>query len=106
MRAQSYGSSVVQVVALVGAHVRQGKSERPRRREFGTVAGLDGAVRLRSNVTVNDGHFEDGSLKCSVDLKKPFPMTVTYTLTLDGDVVTGTAKAGPFPASKVTGERA
>jgi hypothetical protein len=33
-------------------------------------------------------------------------MTVRYTLTIDGDDVTGTAKAGPFPASPVTGNRA
>lgn len=72
--------------------------------EGSTVTGT--ATTSAETVTVNEGHFENGSLKCSVDLKKPFPMTVTYTLNLDGDDVTGKAKAGPFPASPVTGNRA
>jgi hypothetical protein len=82
------------------------------RQEVSLVLTSDGAAvtgtatTSAETVTVNDGHFEDGVLKCSVDLKKPFPMTVVYVLTLDGDDVTGTAKAGPFPASKVIGARA
>ncbi|MBL5972250.1 MAG: hypothetical protein D3X82_00350 [Candidatus Leucobacter sulfamidivorax] len=57
-------------------------------------------------VDVDNGELNGDVLSCSVDLRKPFPMTVTYTLAFDGDAITGKAKAGPFPASKVTGNRA
>ena len=56
-------------------------------------------------VPVNNGTLDGDVLTCSVDLRKPFPMTVTYTLTYDGDAITGKAKAGPFPASDVTGNK-
>lgn len=63
------------------------------------------ATTSAETVPVKDGSYAAGALGLAVDLRKPFPMTVTYALTLDEDTVTGTAKAGPFPASKVTGSR-
>lgn len=56
-------------------------------------------------VDVDNGLLDGDVLTCSVNLRKPFPMTVKYTLTYEGDVITGKAKAGPFPASNVTGNR-
>jgi hypothetical protein len=82
------------------------------RQEVALVLASDGpsvtgtATTSAETVSVNGGRYEGGVLDCSVDLKKPFPMTVVYALTIDADDVTGTAKAGPFPASKVTGGRA
>lgn len=75
------------------------------------IAGENAAVTgtattSAEKVPLDGGRFDGTVLNCSVDLKKPFPMTVVYTLTFAGDDITGTAKAGPFPASKVTGGRA
>ncbi|QDZ13601.1 hypothetical protein [Humibacter ginsenosidimutans] len=71
--------------------------------EGSTVTGK--AQTSAELVDVNNGKFDGGVLTCSVDLRKPFPMTVTYTLTYEGDAITGKAKAGPFPASNVTGNK-
>jgi hypothetical protein len=74
-----------------------------------TTSGSTATGTAQTNaelVDLHEGAIDGDDLVCSVDLKKPFPMKVTYTLTFEGDEVTGTAKAGPFPASKVIGSRA
>ncbi|MGP3534123.1 hypothetical protein ACTU3I_04955 [Microbacterium sp. RD1] len=58
------------------------------------------------SVVIADGTIRGATLTCAVDLTKPLPLKVIYTLEIDGDVISGTAKAGRFPMSKVTGWRA
>jgi hypothetical protein len=36
---------------------------------------------------------------------KPLRLNLAFAVTLDGDTLTGTSKAGRLPASKVTGRR-
>lgn len=36
---------------------------------------------------------------------KPLRLNLTFAVTVDGDTLTGTSKAGRLPASKVTGRR-
>lgn len=38
-------------------------------------------------------------------ISKPFPMTVTFDVLVDGDTLSGKAKPGLFPASDVVGHR-
>ncbi|XPP26754.1 MAG: hypothetical protein ACNYNX_00840 [Leucobacter sp.] len=57
-------------------------------------------------IDLHEGTWDGQVLVCKVDLKKPLPLTVTYKLEISDDQISGTAKAGPFPASKVTGSRA
>jgi len=52
------------------------------------------------------GSIKGNQLGWKFDVKKPFPATVTVALILDGDALTGTAKAGFFPPARVSGTRA
>jgi hypothetical protein len=45
-------------------------------------------------------------LRWTQDVAKPFPLNVKFDVTLSGDAMSGTAKAGVFPASKLSGHRA
>jgi hypothetical protein len=40
------------------------------------------------------------------NITRPIKVTATMELTFNGDLATGTAKAGMFPAAKVVGQRA
>jgi hypothetical protein len=61
---------------------------------------LDGEQPLIDPV-LNGNHL---SWKSSIT--KPIKVTAKMDLTFDGDRVTGTARAGMFPAAKITGQRA
>lgn len=73
--------------------------------EGATVSG-SADTSAETGVPVKNGTADGDSFSFSLDLKKPFPMTVVYRLAIEGDAITGTAKAGPFPAAKTTGSRA
>jgi hypothetical protein len=51
------------------------------------------------------GSIKGNQLSWKFDVKKPFPTTVTVALILDGNAMTGTAKAGIFPPARVSGTR-
>jgi hypothetical protein len=52
------------------------------------------------------GAVADGNrLTWTQDVKTPMKLTLKFDVTVDGDTMTGTSKAGPFPASKVSGVR-
>lgn len=55
---------------------------------------------------IKEGSIKGDQLSWKWDAKKPFPMTVTFALQLEGDVLKGTGKAGMFPAAPVNGTRA
>jgi hypothetical protein len=50
---------------------------------------------------VNSAH-----LTWNQDVTRPMRLNVKFDVTLAGEAMTGTAKAGMFPAAKVSGERA
>lgn len=55
---------------------------------------------------IKEGSIKGNQLVWKFDAKKPFPMTLTFTLQLEGDTLTGTGKAGMFPPAPVNGTRA
>jgi hypothetical protein len=65
------------------------------------VASADGESMPLDNVAV-DGQ----RVTFKQAITKPMKLTVNFDLTVDGDTIGGKAKAGMFPASKVTGSRA
>ena len=65
----------------------------------GTMAGAAGAQDISGKV--------DGSqLSWAAKITSPFPMTLEFTVTVDGDNMTGSVKAGSFGSSPLTGVRA
>lgn len=65
----------------------------------GTATQGDETIRFRSPVLQN------GKLAWSLPITKPMRLNLKFEVTADGDVMTGTAKAGMLPASKLTGTR-
>jgi hypothetical protein len=55
---------------------------------------------------IKEGSIKGNQLGWKLDVKKPFPTTVTFAVQIDGDTMTGTGKAGVFPAAPVRGSRA
>ena len=69
----------------------------------GTVSGVatqgDEAVPLIDPIIVGD------RIQWSQRITKPMKMTIRFSLTLDGDELSGWAKPGILPKSAVTGSR-
>jgi hypothetical protein len=57
-------------------------------------------------MAIKEGSIKGNHLGWKFDLKKPIALTVTFTLKLDGDAMTGTGKAGMFPPAPVSATRA
>jgi hypothetical protein len=57
-------------------------------------------------VEIRDGTVEGNTASWLADVTKPFPMTLTFKVTADGDSLSGTAQAGAFPPGALTGSRA
>ncbi|WP_460773331.1 hypothetical protein [Microbacterium sp. GXF7504] len=55
---------------------------------------------------IADGVVDGDDLTFTAAVQGPFPLTLAFTLTVDGDRLAGTSKAGQFPPSTVSGERA
>jgi hypothetical protein len=49
---------------------------------------------------------QGNKLKWKSQTTKPMKLTAKMEVTFDGDSATGSAKAGMFPAAKITGQRA
>ncbi len=49
---------------------------------------------------------EGDRLRWTQNVSRPFPLTVKFDVVISGDVMTGAAKAGLFPETKLTGQRA
>ena len=64
------------------------------------------ATNDNEHVGLKDGELVGDTATFIVNLKKPLPLAIAYTLRFDGDAVAGTAKAGFFPVSAVVGTRA
>jgi len=52
------------------------------------------------------GKVDGATLTWSASITSPFPMTLEFTVTVDGDAMTGSVKAGAFGSSPLTGVRA
>jgi hypothetical protein len=55
---------------------------------------------------IYDGSVNGDTATWKVDITRPMPLTVTFAATVEGDTISGTAKAGIFPKSTFTGSRA
>jgi hypothetical protein len=65
----------------------------------GEMAGRMGSQAISGKV--------DGSnLSWSAQITTPFPMTLEFTVAVDGDKMSGSVKAGAFGSSPLTGVRA
>lgn len=74
------------------------------------ITSANGAIRgtaTQGDETVNfDDPVADGKqLTWSQSVTKPLRLRLKFEVTVEGNQMTGTAKAGMFPASTLTGER-
>jgi hypothetical protein len=70
----------------------------------GAISGT--ASSDKETVDFLDATAEGNRLTWSQDVTTPMRLTLKFDVTVEEDTMTGTAKAGPFPASKVNGTRA
>jgi hypothetical protein len=63
------------------------------------------ATNNAGSYSVDGGEADADSATFSVAVASPFPVALAFALTFDGDAVSGTSKAGPFPPSVVSGVR-
>ena len=69
-----------------------------------TVTGT--ASQGGQTTTVDQGRVDGDDLTWQVSVTRPFPMTLTFTVTVNGDEMSGNVQAGSFPAAPLTGTRA
>ena len=61
---------------------------------------------LEGETPMVDPVLNGNKLTWKSNITRPIKVTATMEITSNGDLVTGTAKAGMFPAAKVVGQRA
>ena len=61
---------------------------------------------LEGETPMVDPVLNGNKLTWKSNITRPIKVTATMELTFNGDLATGTAKAGMFPAAKVIGQRA
>ncbi|MEU3282566.1 hypothetical protein [Streptomyces antibioticus] len=74
-----------------------------RRQNDGTLTGI--AHGTGEEVPVSDITIVGGRLTWKQAITKPIRPYLAFDMTVDGDTLKGTSKAGRLPASMVTGER-
>lgn len=72
-------------------------------RQAGVLTGA--AHGAGENVTLSDITLDGDRLTWKQTITKPLRLNLAFAVTIDGDTLTGTSKAGRLPASKVTGRR-
>jgi hypothetical protein len=55
---------------------------------------------------IYDASVDGDSASWKIDITRPLALTVTFTATIDGDAISGTARAGAFGSSQFSGTRA
>ncbi|MEF3305041.1 DJ-1/PfpI family protein [Paenibacillus sp. GYB003] len=75
-----------------------------------TISTTNGVIRgeFRQGdevVDLIDPRIRDGRMSWSLAVRKPMRLNLTFTVSVYGDTLTGTAKAGMLPSSKVAGVR-
>jgi 2-polyprenyl-6-methoxyphenol hydroxylase-like FAD-dependent oxidoreductase len=63
------------------------------------------ATDERGSTAIREGRTDGEVVTFLLDVRRPFKMTLTFSLTVSGDTITGTSKPGRFPASPVQGVR-
>ena len=69
----------------------------------GRVEGT--ATQGQDVVPFIDPVVEGDRLKWTQNVTKPLRLTLKFDVSVTGDTMSGTAKAGPLPTSRLTGER-
>lgn len=72
-------------------------------RQGGVLTGA--AQGAGENVPLGDITLDSDRLTWKQAITKPLRLNLAFAVTVDGDTLTGTSKAGRLPASKVTGRR-
>ena len=70
----------------------------------GVVEGV--AKGKEESVPLIDPVLDGNRLIWKQSITRPMRLNLTFDVTIDGDTLTGTSKAGMLPTSKVTGRRA
>ncbi|HEY1880666.1 MAG TPA: hypothetical protein VGG68_12105 [Caulobacteraceae bacterium] len=65
-----------------------------------------GVMKGRMGEQPINGSVSGDSASWSAQITQPFPMTLEFSVTVSGDAMTGSVKAGAFGSSPLTGERA
>ncbi len=65
----------------------------------GTMATPQGAIDIK------DGAVDGDSVSFKADLTQPMPITLEFSLTVDGDSISGDVKLGSFGNAALTGTR-
>ncbi|MFF5229868.1 hypothetical protein [Dactylosporangium sp. NPDC000521] len=73
------------------------------RRDGETLTGV--AAGEGEEVPLTDVTLDGDRLTWKQAVTKPLRLNLVFGVTIDGDTLSGTAKAGRLPASKVTGRR-
>src|SRR5665213_2100003 len=71
-----------------------------------SVDSFTGKMEGRMGAQDISGKVDGNTLTWSAAITTPFPMTLEFTVTVDGDAMTGSVKAGSFGSSPLTGVRA
>ncbi|MEO8811706.1 MAG: hypothetical protein ABI376_02185 [Caulobacteraceae bacterium] len=69
-------------------------------------ATFTGKMEGRMGTQDISGKVEGDTLTWSAAITTPFPMTLEFTVAVNGDAMTGSVKAGSFGSSPLTGVRA
>lgn len=56
-------------------------------------------------IAIYDGSADGDTATWKVNVKQPFPLSITFTAKVDGDSISGQAQAGAFPPAPFTGSR-
>jgi len=69
-----------------------------------TITGTQSAQGRSQDIT--DGKVEGNTVSWKNSITTPFPMTLEFSGTVDGDALNGSVKAGSFGSFPFTGKRA
>ncbi|QHC23532.1 hypothetical protein [Streptomyces sp. GS7] len=72
-------------------------------RRDGQLTGI--AHGLDEDVPLQDIALDGDTLTWRQAVTKPMRLNLTFTVTIDGDTLAGTSRAGRLPSSNVTGQR-
>ena len=69
-------------------------------------ASFSGSMASAQGTQEVSGKVDGNTLTWGSKLTQPFPIDLEFTVTVDGDSMTGSVKAGAFGSSPLKGERA
>jgi hypothetical protein len=93
------GKWTIQVATLAGARRYDLTLATAGTALTGTAVGASGPSTVRNGRAVGD------TANFTLDFVAPLPMSLVFSVRVIGNQMTGTARSGPFPASKVVGTR-